>query len=242
MNRLVAPVILAALAGLSCDSSDSEPVPKPGPAAEPAAASNIEADGEGNVAQARIGGDPGVASPHLDFAIIAVYEQHKPTDAPPWHEPGGEWTFFDAEVGGGGFTAGFKAKPVEGMPFEIGEGFVVAQSAESGGAFVAALAKAFGQPTPKSASSGAAKLKPINSAPVILGREVARAPDGSFSGEGDWIAAKYTFETQNGANEVFVNINLKEKKGELTEKDSSYNAGLVEDLAKGLRDGNYPAL
>lgn len=74
-----------------------------------------------------------------------------------------------------------------------------------------------------------------------MGGELGRNDDGSFSDSGTWRATKWTTERGDHAAEVFFNFSLKDKKAELSEKDTDYNADVIADLALALRDGGLGA-
>lgn len=193
---------------------------------------------EGGIAQARIGGDVD-DEPRVSFVIDAVHEKQKPSSTAPWHEPGGEWMFFDAHLSDGtkmGF--GILEQPREGSSsFSFGKGMLTVPDKENGAKLAKSLSSAFhGKLLPENAR-GPLHIEPISLA--ILGKNAARGANG-FTGAGTWTATKLFLQRPGIEAEVFFDFNLVAKKGEFAEKDRDYANDLVAFVARELRDGPPP--
>jgi hypothetical protein len=121
-----------------------------------------------------------------------VYPSQQVTSDGLGHAAGGTWAFYDAATDDGApFTFGVPAGPsAPGKDPEFGE-LVLATSNRA--RFVAALAKAFGQKVPISATS-ARKGQPMKVAVAVLGQNLKSQPDGSYGEGGTATATKLFFE------------------------------------------------
>jgi hypothetical protein len=167
----------------------------------------------------------GETPPHLAFRIAKTYPSQKVTSDGLGHAAGGTWVFFDAVTDDGApFTFGVPAGPsAPGKDPAFGE-LVLATSDRA--RFVAALAKAFGQKVPGSATS-ARKGQPLKVAAAVLGRNLKVQPDGSYAEGGTATATKLFFEVGEQEAEVFFNFDTSASVGEFSEKDSDYDADLI---------------
>jgi hypothetical protein len=192
---------------------------------------------EGGIAQARFGGDPD-DQPRLSFVIDTVHEKQQPKSSPPWHEPGGEWTFFDAHLTDGtkmGF--GFLEQKGGGGSFSFGKGMLTVPDAKDGAKLAQQLSSAFHGKLPPANARGPLRIEPISLA--ILGKNSARGDNG-FGGQGTWTATKLFLQRPGIEAEVFFNFDLVGKKGEFAEKENDYANDLVAFVARELRDGPPP--
>jgi len=179
----------------------SRPAPAPAPA---------EKD-DGPVAE-----PGGAAGAQLRLTVVKSYEKHKPSAKPPYHVPGGDWTYMDLQGDDGvELTFGIHFKETDGM---LGFG-----SAElfANGAFADAFDAQFG------GSPGAAKAKkraPLKMSAAILGNKVVRHKGGGFgnAGQGTWVATKLFPEIGGRQGEVFFNYSVEHGRAELSEKDPEY--------------------
>jgi hypothetical protein len=226
MRRSILALVLAVVVG--CKKKPPPPVPN---------VDQIDVDG-GGIAQARFGGDPD-DQPRVPFVIDAVHEKQKPKTAAPWHEPGGEWTFFDAHLGDGtklGF--GILDEPkAGGSSFSFGKGMLTVPDVENGAKLAKRLSLAFHGTLPPASARGPLRIEPFSLA--ILGKDSGRGDNG-FSGRGSWTATKLFLQRPGIEAEVFFNFDLVGKKGELAEKDQDYANDLVAFVARELRDGPPP--
>src|SRR5581483_1690919 len=179
------------------------------------------------------GGEP----PSLPFTISKVYEKQKPLDKAPWHEAGGEWTFFDAEAGGGHFTVGSFARAPKDPSLAgfggFGEAMIAVPSPDDGARVAAAFARGFHVTLPAPGARG-----PVNAlrfSTAVLGNNVARSAEGGFGGAGSWTAFKWFLDCGNV--EVFFNFIAADLRSEFSEKDADYDKSVAAALAHGLRDG-----
>jgi hypothetical protein len=231
MTRVLLALFCLAAA---CKKYEPTPVPPTPPAVAAPEPPPAAPDPQGGVVQP--GGDE---APRLRFRILAVYPKHKPAARPPYHEPGGTWTFFDAQTLGedpATFSAGVDdGKPMVGdIPIGFGDAQLAVADGANGARLVDALARAFGQkPPPAGAKHPRAPLK-VRAA--LLGRGVGRGGGGGFSGTGTWVATKLFFDDGKRYAEVFFNYDPITKQGEFSEKDSDYDADLVAFVSAALRD------
>jgi hypothetical protein len=191
-----------------------------------------------------VGDEPGLAEPgaasKLSFAITAIHEKQRPAVAAPWHEPGGDWTFFDAASRDGvRFGFGFESGATSGGPVAFGKGMLTTPDRASAQALIDAFAKAFGGKAPPAPATP----RPLAVTPfalVILGTDAARTANG-FEGQGGGYHATKLFLQRNGIEaEVFFNFNLAKKTADFAEKDPDYANDLLAFLALELRDGPPP--
>src|SRR5262245_57928586 len=101
-------LLIAALAVGACERDRSKPIQRAAAARDGGAAAPTDGPAFGGATmQVRLGGDPNEEGPRLPFTIDAVHEGQEATMSPPWHRPGGKWTFLDARTSGGvPFTVG----------------------------------------------------------------------------------------------------------------------------------------
>lgn len=251
--KLASVVVTLALALVACKKKEAERTPSPPPSPAPTGsagsaehAPKVVADGVtggGTVAQPRIGGDPNEPRNALALSIDAIHENQKPTNKPPFYAPGGKWTYLDLKTPGGAmFTVGVTVERElqSDVPITMYGVRAFAADPKQGAAVLEELAKALKVPVPPPAKA-AKPIKPLAMVASSMGGELARNDDGSFSGAGTWRATKWTTERAEHAAEVFFNFSLKDKKAELSEKDTDYNADVIADLALALRDGGLGA-
>jgi hypothetical protein len=178
----------------------------------------------------------------LQFAILKVYLNRKRTDAAPWHEEGGDWTFFDCRLVSSrsvGFTVGVRTKAEEGRQLQWGEATIAVTSRDEGAKFVEAAGEAFMEEPPQECDPQ--PLQPWMFSTAVLGENMNRDVEGGFYGQGgDWSATKWFLERDDRSAEVYFNYNLKLKAGEFSEKDSDYREDFLAILAEMLRDGPRP--
>jgi hypothetical protein len=195
--------------------------------------------GSGGIAEARFGPPNPGGERELAFAITKVYERQTPTSAPPFHAPGGTWTYFDARLAGDpAATFGIGVPPFEGASEPtFSKVWLVPTTPEAGTHFVAAFAKAFHVAVPP-AHPGT--LAPMKMSLAVLGVGLSNSGNG-FEGAGTWDATKlFLSNDQIDSAELFLNINLAGKQGVFSEKDEEYNADDARVLADVLRDGQPP--
>jgi hypothetical protein len=195
--------------------------------------------GSGGIAEARFGPPNPGGDRELAFAITKVYEGQKPTSAPPYHEPGGAWTYFDAKLAvDPAATFGIGIPTFDSAPEPtFSKVWLVPTTPDAGTHFVAAFAKAFHVDVPP-AHPG--RLAPMKMSLAVLGVGVGNSGDG-FSGAGTWDATKlFLSNDQIDSAELFFNINLAGKQGVFSEKDEEYDADDARVLADVLRDGQPP--
>lgn len=193
--------------------------------------STVKPDMAGGVSQMSLGGVKS-DSRGVDFVIDSVYLSQNRLETYPWHSDGGEWTYVDCSVKGAQFTLGYKELTLQGVPFKSATGVLFVKSGESRQGFLETLAKGFKQAVPTNISKDNPKTDNIITMSGATFAQGKRNSDGSFSGTGDWLPAKYTVEGDNDNAEVFINLNLKEKKGEFSEKYEGYNKFLIEYISK----------
>jgi hypothetical protein len=253
MKLAYAVVLSLALVG-ACNKKEAERTPTPPPPAPtaasgdaPGAAPRVVGDGVtgggGPVAQVRLGGDPNEPQHALPLTIEVVHENQKPTTKAPFYAPGGKWTYLDLKTPGGNtFTVGLTIeRELKGdMPITTYGVRAYAADAKQGAAVLDELAKALRVPVPPSVKT-TKPLLPLAMVASSMGGELARNSDGSFSGAGTWRATKWTTERADHAAEIFFNFSLTEKKAELSEKDTDYNADVIADLTLAFRDGGLSA-
>jgi hypothetical protein len=208
--------------------------------APPALKSDL-VSGSGNVAEVQLGPPNPGGDRELAFAITKVYERQKPTSAPPYHVPGGTWTYFDAKLAvdpAATFTAGWpKLDAGEGGFGGFSKMWLVPTTSEAGTHFVAAFAKAFHVTAPPAhPGTLAPMLVPI--AVLAVGTD---ASEDGYGGEGTWDATKMFLSADDvDSAELFYNVSIAGKQGVFSEKDEDYDKDDLYVLAIALRDGNPP--
>lgn len=218
---------------LHCENDRERPRPQARPRA--AATSAVDAVVGGDAGLAELGADSG-----LPFRIGAIYRGEQPSSAAPWHEPGGDWTFFDATTADGvPFGFGFRAPAATGdPPIAFGEAILTVKSRDDGQALVVRFMQAFGgrAVAPKSPQP----LRPAKFSVAVLGRDMGAGPGALVQGRGTWHALKLFLQRPGIEAEVFCNFDLQHKVGGFAEKDSDYADAMIAFLAGELRDGPRP--
>ena len=178
--------------------------------------------------------------PHLTLRITKVHRSRSPSHTPPFHQPGGDWTYFDAVLVSdpvATVTVGVTNGRIAGKALGSSKAVLVPSNAEAGRRFVAAFARAFRVPEPRPPRPERATLKPLLLDSAVLGTNLGRDAGGSFSGRGSWQATKWFFDQAGTESEVFFNYSLDEGLAEFAEKDEEYNKDVAAALALVLRDG-----
>jgi hypothetical protein len=195
--------------------------------------------GSGGIAEARFGPPNPGGDRELAFAVTKVYDGQTPTSTPPYHAPGGTWTYFDARLvadpaatfGIGIPTFGSAPEPT------FSKVWILPTTPDAGTHFVAAFAKAFHVAVPPPHPG---TLAPMKMSIAVLGVGLGNSGDG-FEGAGTWDATKlFLSNDQIDSAELFFNIDLAGKQGVFSEKDEEYNADDARVLADVLRDGQPP--
>src|SRR5262249_39813841 len=92
-------------------------------------------------------GDDTDEAPHLSFKITTVHEHRKPSAEAPYHNEGGEWTFFDCQATSDPkavFTVGTASKSNDGSEPSIwGKALLIVKDREAGARFVELFSKTF---------------------------------------------------------------------------------------------------
>ena len=189
-------------------------------------------------------GDTSDEPRHLPFQITAVHEKRKRSNEPPFHAPGGEWTFFDCQasrVATVVFTVGVASKSGPGkVPVAWGNAVLSVKDREAGARFVELFGKVFSGKLPPPVQRVHVPA-PLAIKTAILGQNMDRESKGGFSGEaGEWMATKWFPEHDGHAGEVYFNYNLAQRQGEFSEKDADYADDLVALFASAFRDGPRP--
>jgi hypothetical protein len=178
----------------------------------------------------------------LPFDVLKVYPNQKPTGAMPWHVDGGDWTFFDCRTAPPRpvtFTVGVRAKSNERRPIAWGEATILVPDRGEGVKLLDCISRSFKQKSPPERKQQ--PLEPWKFNTAVLGDGMKREPQGGFSGQGGgWSATKWFLEREGFSAEVFFNYNLKEMKGDFSEKDPDYREDLLAVMAIIVRDGPRP--
>ncbi|MDP3238376.1 MAG: hypothetical protein Q8N26_36620 [Myxococcales bacterium] len=200
----------------------------------------------GPLVQPRFEGDADDDWPRLDLVVTNVATKQQPGDKPPFHTPGGDWTYFDLALAAdptAKVRLGMKAPKATDSPFSFSELRLSPLDRASSTRFVAAVAKAFLVPVPAVAPKPK-KLVPVKLATAVLGQGMVReGAGGGFSvpakGEtpGTWTTTKVFFEKDAQYAEVFFNVDLEAGVAEFSEKDADYRDGLLALLSRALLDG-----
>jgi hypothetical protein len=232
---LAAVLMFAGAAGCS-KCNRSPPDPEPPPYASPLTST------DGGLLVELGSGDPDSAG-HLGFVIRRVYSGEQPSEAPPWHVPGGDWTFFDAELRGGApvsFVVGVEIGAKSGgSSFGFGKSLVAVADADTGGRFLDRFATAFSTQVPAPRTRAPLRATPFSIA--VLGNNMSRGPAGLGRGDaGGWTGTKWFLQDEGLEAEVFFNYDLGARVGEFSEKDEDYRRDLLRSLANRLRDGPLP--
>lgn len=220
--------LLMALPFFGCDSKSASQSPE-------------EANQEHRV-QVRMGGSDADAAKNLPFTIVAVHQNRKPIDTPPFHELGGEWTFYDCLAEDQTtFVVGIVTKTTDTAKRSMwGKAILAVSDNESGRKFAELFARCFGGIVPP-ASGNPQPPKPLFLNTAILGEDCRRDLDEGFTlGGGGWTATKWFPSNDLTEAEVYFNFNLHQAIGEFSEKDSDYANDLVAIWAAALRDGPRP--
>jgi hypothetical protein len=188
--------------------------------------------GNGHVAEPGVG--RGDTTPHVSFAIDAVYQRQRPMDAAPWHGPGGEWTFFDAHTADGArFGFGWTQK-ASSDALAFGKALWTVPDPNMGAQLIGNFSRAFEAKVPPPAPQQALHPQPFSLA--VLGDNVGR-DDSGFTGAGSWHATKLFLQRPGLEAELFFNFDLTDLHGEFAEKDGEYADDLMQFMARELRDG-----
>jgi hypothetical protein len=179
-------------------------------------------------------GDEGLA-----FRIDRVHEKQSPTKAPPFHAPGGKWTFFDATTADGvPFGFGFD-EPKSGGMVAFGKVILTVPDGAAGKRLVQTLARTLHGKVPP--EKPAQPLAPSPFAAAFLATDANDQPGGGYGGTGGaWYATKLFLQKRGIAAEVFLNFNLRARAGAFREKEPDYADGVVAYVADELRDGPRP--
>jgi len=180
----------------------------------------------------------------MSFRITAIRENQKPSRDAPFHEDGGDWTFFDCQAVADSevvFTVGVKSKRATGdAPFAFGRATLIVKDKTSGERFLSLFGKFFSGAIPAS-SNRPYEPPPLEMSAAILGEDLRRHSEGGFSGAGGgWTATKWFPEFDGRYGEVYFNYNVGERTGEFGEKDAEYADDLLAVFAGALRDGPRP--
>jgi hypothetical protein len=179
---------------------------------------------------------------HLPFAILAVHEGRTPAKEPPFHTPGGEWTFLDCQAGGGDpvrFTVGVLGRGKDDRPLVWGKAWLAAADRGDGARLVRLFAHAFSEDEPPSRAPQR-PLKPLAIRTANLD-DLRRMIDDNAGEPADrWHATKWFLGVGPHEAEVFFNYNVSLMRGEFAEKDPDYREDLLAILAIVLRDGPRP--
>jgi hypothetical protein len=179
-------------------------------------------------------------APSLPFVIDRVYEQQAPADSPPWHQPGGDWRFFDARIyNGARFGFGYAYRPQDNERFAFGRAVLTVPSADDGAALVEAFGRIFHGQVPPPRRRTPLHPRPFSAA--VLGADMQRSPGGGFGPGGSYTTMKLFLQRGPSPDaEVFFNFSVDRKDGELSEKDAAYADALTGFLTGELRDGPRP--
>lgn len=230
-ERVPAPPVAPGSGG----SAGSGRVPAPPVAA---GSGGSAGSGSGITAQPRFGGDPDAQPDELRFAIDRVYEHQQPAVAPPYHVPGGSWTYVDAHLvadPAARFAVGIPSFEGRGDQPSFGDMMLVPTTADAGAHFVRAFAAAFHVDVPPAVSG---TLGPVRINVALLGHALADHGNDGFSGTGTWDATKWFLD--DGEAEMFFDVSVAERAGMWSEKDSDYDRDVAAALALALRDGKPP--
>ncbi|HEY4122630.1 MAG TPA: hypothetical protein VGM56_32420, partial [Byssovorax sp.] len=169
-----------------------------------------------------------------------VHPHEKPTTRAPWHEPGGEWTFFEATTAKGArFGFGFRPPDPNGQPFTFGKGLLTVADADDGARFVEGMASVLGAKVPPPRARTPLAIKPISLA--FLGVDAHHDGTGFGGRGGGWTATKLFLQRPGlGEAELYFNFNLAKKEGHFAVKDDDYKDAAVAFFAGELRDGPRP--
>ena len=172
----------------------------------------------------------------LRFRIGTSYEAQRRSPVSPWHEPGGEWTFYEAKTDGG-VTFGFALHDRGGGDgFNFGDVMLTVPDAAAGAALVEDFARTFHATVPPPKAAQPLRFAPFSAA--ILATGAIREKGGGFShGAGHWIASKLILQRSGPEAEVFFNFDPVAQIGEFCEKDAEYRDPMIAFLATELRDG-----
>lgn len=166
----------------------------------------------------------GADGERLRFKIDAVYRKQRLLSQPPWHEPHGDSTFFEAHTEDGArFGLGWSAKPNDG-PFS--DAIFAVKNADSGARLVAGFARVFGIEEPAGRPRQPLRIRPTS----LLVHE----------SEGQRVAGKLVLERRGVGGHVLVNFDLEKLLGYFTGVEEHLKDDLLAFMAREFRDG--PAL
>ncbi len=244
-------VALAAVATLTgCPGGDAPDAERVAPRARPTPTDDPPETPIGPRVQTETGGPEWSRMP---FRIEAVHDRRRPTDAPPWHEAGGDWTVLEARVGpwesageaagGPAFVLAFRVKAGPAGKASFGEAMIAVADRPAAIALVGAIGEALTAPIPEGPGAPSATTPGPAPGPerfrlARLGTALRRRDEGGLAGNGGaWTATKWFVEAPRGAKgnkrpvELYANWNLREARGELVEKDPADRDRLVAFLA-----------
>jgi len=175
-----------------------------------------------------------VAAQTLRFRVLTTHSEQRVLDAAPWHEPGGDWTFHDAELPDGTrFTFGTRFRNGTGIVF--GKVLLTVPDADAGARLVKSVAQLLHAADPKELPRQPLRFLPVTAA--LIGEGMKRDPNAFVVGGGNWTGTKLFLPRGSSEGEVYLNFDAKAGMGELAEKDPKYAETVVGVLAAMLRDG-----
>src|SRR4051812_14340567 len=172
--------------GVGCKSTNKR--------AEPASDEVVTGSGsdKGMVVQPRFSGGQEAPSDdgRIPFTITKVHTGQKPSATPPFHEPGGDWTYVEAHLEAdpaATFIVGVpKLASAKGSP-GFGKVMFAPTTSEGGARVVAGLAKALHTTAPAPKTGGV--LQAVKVPIAVLGHGIGKLDNG-MGGEGSWDATK----------------------------------------------------
>lgn len=240
IRYLTSALCCLGLAAGGCKSEKTQPEPR-------AAATDLVTEGSdgdrGMIVQPRLSGGDEAPSDEgrIRFTITKVEPGQKPASAPPFHEPGGDWTYVEAHLDGdpaASFVVGIPTLSSTGGGPSFGKLMFAPTTSAAGARVVARLAKVLGTTVPPPRPGGV--LQAVKVPIAVLGHGI-RHLDNGMGETGTWDATKLFCSVGDiDSAELFFNISIEEKRGELSEKDADYNKDVVACLATILRDGLPP--
>lgn len=178
--------------------------------------------------------DSAEGAPRVRFRVLRVHADRAPAAAPPWHGPGGAWTFLDCALEGAPaatFSLGFRYEG-RGDALTWGEGAIAATSREAGAAVLARLAAAFGASVPG----------PSPERPLALRRYELVVEEAPPRGAPGAIRSAWLVVDASASTRMRVDVELASGRGALVQPwHELYTPHLLRSLAIGLRDGPRPA-
>ncbi len=187
--------------------------------------------------------DESATGPTLDLRLTDIQPNQQMTDTPPFHAPGGDWTVFTASAADdpqANFTLAVQnpAPLVAPLPIAFSNVEILPGDRQAGGHLVDALAKTFQLPSPDPPSLQ--PLQPLKLHTAVLGENLSGPREGLKEKQGSWVDTKWFIQNEGLDAEVFFDYNLSSARAAFSEKDSDYDADVVQGLAFVLRDGPRP--